>query len=266
MSRARQMEFFAPSQPLVERLGAEFFRTIPELPGVYRFRAADGTILYVGKARSLRDRLGSYRSLTGQSRKTRRLIVRAVSVDWDICADEAEALAHEARLIKSLKPRVNRAGVWTSPPWHLKVAAEADEWVLSRITAESETPGEGLIGPYRNGHRHFFVVFIRTLWLAGSGFPEPHALPRPLLFTETPWTELRAPAGGFSRDAVIGFLLGTDSQLLERIAAEAQGIGSAFAKAFVAADLEHLQHFWDHHPARKSQVSPGKKVDCGVVF
>jgi excinuclease UvrABC nuclease subunit len=52
---------FPPAQPLVQRLGIEFFRNLPTCPGVYSRRNGTGVVLYVGKAKNLRQRLGSYR-------------------------------------------------------------------------------------------------------------------------------------------------------------------------------------------------------------
>ena len=54
---AGQQWLIAPAQPLVERLGREFFRTIPAQPGVYVMRDANGVVVYVGKAKNLRQRL-----------------------------------------------------------------------------------------------------------------------------------------------------------------------------------------------------------------
>src|SRR3989442_15801041 len=56
-----QQLLFPDPQPLVERLGRDFFRQLPECPGVYLIRDACDVILYVGKAKNLRKRLGSYR-------------------------------------------------------------------------------------------------------------------------------------------------------------------------------------------------------------
>jgi hypothetical protein len=47
-----QQWLFAPAQPLVDRLGKQFFRKIPARPGVYRMHGATGNVLYVGKART----------------------------------------------------------------------------------------------------------------------------------------------------------------------------------------------------------------------
>ena len=64
---AGQQWLFAPAQPLVERLGKEFFRKVPAEPGVYSMRDATGNVVYVGKAKNLRQRLGSYRACAGRT-------------------------------------------------------------------------------------------------------------------------------------------------------------------------------------------------------
>jgi excinuclease ABC subunit C len=82
--------------------------TLPIRPGVYMFKDAEGEILYVGKARSLRSRVRSYfREAGPEHPRTARLLERVV--DFDILAtdSELEALILEANLVKEHKPRYN---------------------------------------------------------------------------------------------------------------------------------------------------------------
>jgi excinuclease ABC subunit C len=82
--------------------------TIPDGPGVYVFRDASGTPLYVGKALSLRARLSNYfvDPLTLPER-TERMVLAAASVDWTVTASEVDALLLENSLIKADQPRFN---------------------------------------------------------------------------------------------------------------------------------------------------------------
>lgn len=83
-------------------------RHLPSRPGVYQFKDADGTILYIGKAKSLRARVRSH--FTQDSRislKNRELVKRIVDVDTIVVGSEAEALLLEANLIKTHRPRFN---------------------------------------------------------------------------------------------------------------------------------------------------------------
>lgn len=112
-----QQRFWPDPQPLVERLGRSFFRQLPERPGVYLMQSAGEIVLYVGKAKSLRHRLGSYR-VANPDRMPRRILrlLRLVErITWEECADEPAALRREAELLLALRPRFNRAGVWPGP-------------------------------------------------------------------------------------------------------------------------------------------------------
>ena len=77
---APQTLLFPDPRPLVERLGEEFFRRLPECPGVYLMQDASGVVLYVGKAKSaksLRQRLGHYR-VANPDRMGRRPVARGL--------------------------------------------------------------------------------------------------------------------------------------------------------------------------------------------
>ena len=110
--------FFADPQPLVERLGLDFFRQLPECPGVYLMRDATDAILYVGKAKNLRKRLGSYRVANPDRMPRRHLrMLRAVErIELQECPDETSALAKESEWLRALKLRFNRADTWPTPP------------------------------------------------------------------------------------------------------------------------------------------------------
>jgi excinuclease ABC subunit C len=82
--------------------------TIPVEPGVYRFRDARGQVIYVGKAKSLRQRLNSYFADLGALHpRTRQLVTTAASVDWTVVTTEVEALQLEYNWIKEFDPRFN---------------------------------------------------------------------------------------------------------------------------------------------------------------
>src|SRR5271165_329554 len=83
-------------------------RTLPASPGVYLYKKADGEVIYVGKANSLRARVRSY-FLEGaaENAKTGTLLREAVDLDYIVVDNEKEALALENNLIKQKKPRYN---------------------------------------------------------------------------------------------------------------------------------------------------------------
>ena len=82
-------------------------KNLPTRPGVYLFKEAKGKVVYVGKAGSLRARVRSYFSASGQSPKTREMMRHVVSLETIVVGSEAEALILEANLIKEYQPRFN---------------------------------------------------------------------------------------------------------------------------------------------------------------
>ena len=83
-------------------------RSIPASPGVYLYRNAEGEVIYVGKAKSLRHRVSSYfHEGRVSDAKTGTLVREAVDVDYIVVANNKEALALENHLIKQKKPRFN---------------------------------------------------------------------------------------------------------------------------------------------------------------
>ncbi|HVL83842.1 MAG TPA: excinuclease ABC subunit UvrC [Pseudonocardia sp.] len=82
--------------------------SIPEAPGVYRFSDAHGRVVYVGKAKSLRQRLNSYfADLSGLHPRTRQMVTTAAAVEWTVVGTEVEALQLEYNWIKEFDPRFN---------------------------------------------------------------------------------------------------------------------------------------------------------------
>ncbi len=80
---------------------------MPVNPGVYLFRDEAGEILYVGKAKSLRQRVKSYFASSDQPAKTRQLVSKIRSIDWIVVNNEVEALLLENKLVKQHSPRYN---------------------------------------------------------------------------------------------------------------------------------------------------------------
>jgi excinuclease ABC subunit C len=82
--------------------------SIPESPGVYRFRDERGRVVYVGKAKNLRSRLNSYfADFVGLHPRTQSMLTAAAAVDWTVVGTEVEALQLEYSWIKEFDPRFN---------------------------------------------------------------------------------------------------------------------------------------------------------------
>ena len=122
--------------------------TIPLEPGVYKFRDATGRVIYVGKAKSLRQRLNSYfADLTLLHPRTRQMVTSAASVEWTIVGTEVEALQLEYNWIKEFDPRFNvRYRDDKSYP-SLAVTLN-EEYPRLQVMRGPKKPGVRYFGPY----------------------------------------------------------------------------------------------------------------------
>jgi predicted GIY-YIG superfamily endonuclease len=175
---ASQTLLFPDPRPLVERLGQDFFRQLTERPGVYLMQDAAGLVLYVGKAKNLRQRLGHYRMANPDrmGRRHLRLLRQVARIELQECADEIAALAREAELLRALKPKFNRAGVWPATSRFLV-------WRWTGRTLEmaiSETPAIGwlVFGPFGSGAVFLRAALVRLLWYALNQASGSTAMPQ----------------------------------------------------------------------------------------
>lgn len=92
-------------------LGAEVIRnqltTIPTRPGVYRMLAEDGIVLYVGKAKNLKNRVSSYTQRARLPNRLQRMVAQIRTIEIVVTRTEAEALLLEADLIQRFMPPFN---------------------------------------------------------------------------------------------------------------------------------------------------------------
>src|SRR5918995_1918381 len=105
------VEFDLEASPGSVKAGTEVIRrasaTLPNAPGVYRMIDAKGDVLYIGKAKSLKARVGSYARGQAHSNRLARMVADTASMEFVTTGTESEALLLEANLIKQLKPRYN---------------------------------------------------------------------------------------------------------------------------------------------------------------
>ena len=137
-------------QQRVERL-ARRARELPVTPGVYLLKDADGTVIYVGKAGSLRSRVGSYfvRSVDLGPRKQPMLDV-VTDVEVIECEGEWEALLMESRLIKDIRPRFNEL-LTDDKTFPYLVITTRDDFpavFVTRTPADEAFRGAKIFGPF----------------------------------------------------------------------------------------------------------------------
>jgi len=122
--------------------------SIPESPGVYRFRDAQDRVVYVGKAKNLRSRLNSYfAEIQTLHPRTQSMVLSASAVDWTVVATEVEALQLEYNWIKEFDPRFNVKYRDDKSYPYLAVTV-ADEVPRSMVLRGAKRKGVRYFGPY----------------------------------------------------------------------------------------------------------------------
>jgi DNA polymerase III subunit epsilon len=104
----KTMRVFKKEPKHVRKIRDSILPDIPEKPGIYFMKNQRGELLYIGKSKNLKSRVGSYfTESNGQSEKVRELVSHIRRIDVQACGSELEALLLESRLIKLHRPRFN---------------------------------------------------------------------------------------------------------------------------------------------------------------
>ncbi len=121
---------------------------IPLDPGVYRFRDADGRVIYVGKAKSLRSRLSSYfQDLSALHPRTRSMVTTGASVEWTTVSNEVEALQLEYSWIKEFDPRFN-VKYRDDKSYPYLAVTMGEEFPRAQVMRGAKRKGTRYFGPY----------------------------------------------------------------------------------------------------------------------
>jgi excinuclease ABC subunit C len=160
--------------------------TIPESPGVYRFRDPGGRVIYVGKAKSLRQRLTSYfADLWSMHPRTQQMVTTASSVDWVTVGTEVEALQLEYAWIKEFDPRFNVKYRDDKSYPFLAVTLD-EEYPRLQVMRGAKRKGVRYFGPYSHAWaiRETLDLLLRVFpaRTCSSGvFKRAHQIDRPCL-------------------------------------------------------------------------------------
>ena len=245
-------------------------REAPDLPGVYLFRHADGTVLYVGKAASLRKRLASYLPATlgeDPSRvagKVAEMVQRADAVEWIVASSEVEALLLEHNLIKRHRPPYNiRLRDDKSYPY-IVITLE-DEFPRVMFTRQPHRRGNLYFGPYGSAAK-----VRETLDTLGRIFPFRKcrgaarvggAARRACSSTSSAaWPRAWAPSRPRStgdHPAVADFLSGRHDRVAGRIEADMRAASPAWissGRPVFRDRLEALRHVLERQRAKSGTI------------
>ena len=138
--------------------------SIPDTPGSYQFKDAEGRVIYVGKAKSLRSRLNNYfadpRTLHP---RTAQMVATAETVEWIQVATEVDALMLEYSLLQRYKPRFNVRLVDDKSYPFLAITTD-DEWPRAMVMRGARKKGVRYFGPYGHAYaiRETLDLLLRT--------------------------------------------------------------------------------------------------------
>ena len=248
---------------------------LPESPGVYLWRDAQGKVLYVGKASRLRSRVRSYvASDHRESVKTQALMQQVQALDTIVVPSEAHALILEANLIKEYKPRFNIALRDDKSYPYIKVTVQEPfprVWVTRRL----QNDGARYFGPYTDvgAMRRSLDVVKRLFTVRSCNYDMPKQMPdRPCLDYHI--GRCKAPCilaqtqGEYAAmiDEVIDFLNGkpeeVERKMRERMALAAESLD--FERAAQLRDvLTHLESMQE--PTVVMEVEGGDRDVIGYA-
>ena len=205
--------------------------SIPDAPGSYQFYDAEGRVLYVGKAKSLRHRLPNYWQDSARlPPRTAQMVAQADHVEWVVVETEVDALILEHSLIQAHQPRFNvRLKDDKSYPW-LAVTLN-EEWPRPAVVRGRKRKGVRYFGPY--GHagaiRSTLDLLVRSFPVrtcSDTKFVRHERLGRPCLLYDIercsgPCIKAvdHASYDGYVND-LMGFLSGDTEPVLARLEAE----------------------------------------------
>ncbi|MGZ8606897.1 MAG: excinuclease ABC subunit UvrC [Actinomycetota bacterium] len=209
--------------------------TIPDAPGAYLFRDADGRVVYVGKARSLRKRLANYWGRALHPR-TDAMMAAAASVEWIVASGEVDALMLEFNLIQEHRPRFNvRYRDDKSYPYLALTVGE--RWPRAQVLRGAKRKNVRYFGPF--GHAYAIretldaltrVFPIRTC--SNAFFDQRARARRPCLYYDIgrcsgpcvpEVTGVTEEAYRADVDALADFLAGNERPVLQRLEREMHG-------------------------------------------
>jgi excinuclease ABC subunit C len=147
------------------RIIADFVRTLPRKPGVYRMIAGDGEVLYVGKARSLRSRVAAYTQPTRLATRLMRMVSATATMEFAVTDSEAEALLLENNLIKRFRPRFNVL-LRDDKSFPYIVIRRDTEWPQLAKHRGAREPSNEYFGPFASA-----TAVNRTLYALQRAFP-----------------------------------------------------------------------------------------------
>jgi hypothetical protein len=254
-----QLWLLPEPKPLHDRLGNDFFKKVPAIPGVYLMTDESERVLYVGQSCNLRRRLNSYKNIRAgaASRRLARLVACVATITWEGCPNAQAACLRENELLRLFRPKYNRVNTHPESNGYIGLRAsgcDLELWLTREIKAGCE-----LYGAFKSLRISASAGIVRLLWMAIGGRKSPDEFPHGL-FESNSSRAWRVPvvADGVQQsteywvDAIRQYLAGASDHLLHCLREHlARKLGLAsFWKQLLEADLETATAFYERGPKR----------------
>lgn len=170
---------------IIERL-RDKANSLPQSPGVYIMKREDGTVIYVGKSKKLKNRVSSYFTGSSHNFKTAKMVSLVRDFDYIVCKTEIEALTLENVLIKKHSPKYNIKLKDSKSYPYIKVTA--DEYPRLFVTRERRADKAKYFGPYQGASSAYSaleaVMRIFSLPTCKRSFPRDIGKERPCIYKD----------------------------------------------------------------------------------
>lgn len=137
--------------------------SLPDSPGIYKYKDAEGTLMYIGKAKNLKKRVSSYFTKSHDNRKTAVMVSKIADIEFTLVDSEIDALLLENALIKKFQPRFNiNLKDDKTYPW---ICIKREPFPRIFYTRKQIKDGSEYFGPYASGTMmHTILDLIKVLY------------------------------------------------------------------------------------------------------
>lgn len=271
---SEQQRLFEHYNPIENRVGQAFFEELPTDSGIYKMYGAKKKLLYVGKAKNLRNRLFTYRraKMGTTTRKTIRLIRMMHDIDIEICETEKEALLLENKLIREHQPEFNYAK--KQPQTYYFIALQRRDNKVE-FNLQMHMPDKEFVFGAFKGHRIVRKTMgglIRILYIFEHQVDTIFQLPSVLTQKLTPMRyELSIAEGGkVSKTlwpAMIDYFEGRNKRIIDHIleVCRERRLLESFAGSMILDDLDAMKWFYDRCSHRNHQMYRQLELDSALI-
>ena len=236
----------------------------PHLPGVYLMYNAKEEVLYVGKAKDLRNRITSYRY--AQTKKIRKMLSEVERIRFEICQSETDALLMENMLIRSIRPPYNTANKSPETYYFVSTLKHKEAFEI-RLSMRQFSDYHECFGSFK-GHvnvRKGVGALIRLHLMIRNKITNAMFLPQHLLRKLVPLRTMN-DSGLFDREMLRNFLNGKSDELIHYLIDECYKlpIEHAFTESFIDHELNALTRFYFSNP--RANYLMNQELNLGTSF